>query len=416
MIARQGGCIMKSFTFPDPPDPTKARGRKYTVTTEALGTCFTPMNGHWLYEPSVILPCPLTGNKFVLLIVRNKVANQPETSGLVMVARTSTDGISFGSETVLLENTSQNADNICDMIDARPIWDDSQWHIYMQARIGTPGQQCPNNTNHIVEARGSSLNPPTSNSFQWEKETGNNHARKIITGTAPSGIGQDMQWYNPSRYGLPSYPFMVTYNDWGANGTDNDNRLRSQISPDDVIYNAWYGPEDTPWPAPLNFNHASYFPDSILLASLDFARKGNPGIGFASHCYEPDTRHRYGKAIGFFNNPSKVPSTSPQTGWAFEGSLESVSDFPTPDPIGPRMFEPSVARNEYGYIPPQSYHGYPRTWVTYLYYNPSQIKPTNDPPGPPLDGCGGYTAWKTLSQSIAVSRLTITERSTARLP
>ncbi len=91
--------------------------------------------------------------------------------------------------------------------------------------------------------------------------------------------------------------------------------------------------------------------------------------------------------------------------WAFEGALESVS----PDAFGPRMMVPRVARNEYGYIPPQSYHGHPRTWVTYLYYNPSQIKIANDPP-PPGPGCEGYNNWNS-PQSIAVSRLTVTEKS-----
>ena len=185
---------MQSFTIPDPsdiPSNWRRRGRAYVVKTEQLGTCFT-MNGYWLYEPSVILPCALTGNKFVLLIVRNKVANQPETSGLVLVARTSTDGVSFGSEVTLLENTSQSVDNICDMIDARTIWDGTNWHVYFQARIGTPGQQCPDQIDSIIEATGSSLNPPTANSFQWVKEAGTNHARKIITGSGGEGIGEDI--------------------------------------------------------------------------------------------------------------------------------------------------------------------------------------------------------------------------------
>jgi hypothetical protein len=354
------------------------------------------------------------------LIVRNKVANEPEDHGLVLIARTSTDGLSFGGETTLLENTSQSLDNICDMIDARPIWDGSQWHIYMQARIGTPGMLCPNNTNHIVEARGSSLNPPTSNSFQWVKETGTNHARKIITGTSGSdGIGEGMQWYNPSAYGLPGFPFMVTYNDWGCSAFELCNHaIFNYLSEDDSDYNYWYGPdpdadpkEDAPYWGPSGFGSVLHFPDGILLASLDAGRQGNPGIGFETFCYEADTRYRYGKGIGFFNNPSLVPFTSPnpnKAAWAFGGALESVAS----DSGGPRMFVTKVARNEYGYIPPQSYHGFPRTWVSYLYYNPSQIKANNVSPA--SGGCGGYD-YKENSQSIAVSRLTITEKSSQRV-
>ena len=99
---------MKSFTFPDPPDPTMARGRKYTVTTEALGTAVT-MNGHWLYEPSVLLPSPLTGNRFLLLLNRNKNSGQGQKQGEVITVRSSlssSDPVNFGPEAVILDNTN----------------------------------------------------------------------------------------------------------------------------------------------------------------------------------------------------------------------------------------------------------------------------------------------------------------------
>ncbi|MBI4478983.1 MAG: hypothetical protein HY651_03070 [Acidobacteria bacterium] len=75
------------------------------------------------------------------------------------------------------------------------------------------------------------------------------------------------------------------------------------------------------------------------------------------------------------------------------------------------MMSPRLARNQYGYIPAQSYHGAERTWVTYLYYNPSQIKESNVSPA--NGGCGGYD-YDDNTQSIAVSRLTITEHSGQR--
>ena len=386
---------MKSFSI-------SARGRVYTVTTEALGTALT-MNGFWTYQPSVILPCPLTGDKYVLLLNRNKVSGSGEQSGEVITARTSSTPDNFGPETTILDNSDGSVDNVCDMADARPIWDGSQWHIYVQAGPGPVGATCPDVAN-IYEAVGASLNPPGQ--FQWVKVPGTNSARAIVSGTGSFGIGEDMQWYNPGRYGLPSYPFMVTYNDWGY--LPCGNCLFNYLSQDDLVYNYWYGPEPTPFLVPPNFAGASYLPDAILLASLDVARKGDPGTGFESHCYEgpnprftADHRYQYGKGIGFFNNPSKVPFTSPQTAWAFPLALESVSE----DAFGPRMFRPRVARNEYGYIPPQSYHGYPRTWVTYLYYTYSQINRTAG------SGCDGYDQWDASPQSIGVSRLTITERS-----
>ncbi|MBI4478988.1 MAG: hypothetical protein HY651_03095 [Acidobacteria bacterium] len=177
---------MQSFSF-------EARGRKYTVKTEALGTAFS-MSGHWLYEPSVILPCALTGNKYVLLIARNKNSTHGQEEGEVITARTSTGPDNFASETTILDNS--NVDNICDMIDARPIWDGSQWHIYVQAVPGTIAFPCSSSVNNIYEAVGSSLNPPGA--FEWVKVPGTNNAKAIISGTSGAsgdkpGIGELMQ-------------------------------------------------------------------------------------------------------------------------------------------------------------------------------------------------------------------------------
>ena len=61
-----------------------------------------------------------------------------------------------------------------------------------------------------------------------------------------------------------------------------------------------------------------------------------------------------------------------------------------------------AARNKYGYIPPESSRGYPRTGVTYLYYTYSQINDNAN------DDCNRYIAWNSVLQSIGVSRLTIT--------
>jgi len=392
---------MQQFTF-------AARGRHYTVKTEKFDDPALTMTGFWTYQPSVVLPSPLTGNKFVLLLNRNRVNGIGQTSGELITARVSNDPISFGSETTILDN--RDVDNICDMIDARPIWDGSQWHIYVQAVEGNFSVfPCSSSVNNIYEAVGSSLNPPST--FQWVKIPGTNHAKVIIAGSGSAGIGEDLQWFNPSPYGLPGFRFMVTFQDWGCSAfAECNHAIWSYRSQDGITYSFWYGPNpfaDPPETAPYltlaGFSNFRYtWPDAIFLGSLDAARKGNPGIGFSSICYEgppADHKYQYAKWIGFFNNPSRVPTTSPQSAEAFQGELEGVSS----DSHGPRMFRPKVARNEYGYIPPQSRRGYPRTWITYLYYTSTQI---NINAG---DNCDGYSR-RYSTNSIGVSRLTITER------
>ena len=171
-----------------------------------------------------------------------------------------------------------------------------------------------------------------------------------------------------------------------------------------------------------SFGSVLIFPDAILVGSLVAGRNGYPGIGFGSGCYNGsnppttwDHRWAYCKGIGLFDNPSNVPYASPLNqpyyefespnhAWPFAGALESTAS----DGNGPKMFVPRLARNEYGYIVPESYHGADRSWITYLYYNPSQI---NNNRG---DKCEDYNR-PYASQSIAVSRLTILEKLANRV-
>ena len=398
---------METFSF-------EARGRRYTVATEALGTAISNPNsvvGYWLYQPSVLLPSPVTNNQHVLVINRNRFNGNPQL-GQAIYRYTSATPTNFGNEWKLLENNS--VDNICDMICARPIWDGSLWHVYVQAREGDLSTCCTCGGNilaNIYEAVGPSLDPPTV--LEWVKVPGTNSAKPIISGTGDRGIGEEMQWYNPSRYGLSNFPFMVTYNDWGcASIALCAQDVFNYISQDDVTYSYWYGPEPKAlMPPPFSdptYSFGLIWPDGILLGDLDVARLGVPGIGFSSQCFNTDRRYQYCYGIGFFNNPTKVPHTSPQTSSAHVGALEAWGQPVPPDPIGPRMFRPKVARNEYGYIPPRSYHGYPRTWETYLYYTYTQIEEN------PSSSCNGYSAWDDVVQSIGVSRLTITEEATHR--
>jgi hypothetical protein len=418
---------MQSFTIPDPnsiPPDWKRRGRKYIIKTEALPTqnpqAVFSLTNHWVYEPSVVLPCPATNSKYVFLLNRNRVFGQGEDQGEVVTARTSDNPDSgWGSETVILSNHNiggglDYVDNVCDMIDCRPIWDGSQWHLYIQAAVKQAGVCVAeeDKTGVIVEAVGNSLTSP----FTWVKDEGTNNARIIIEGTGSAGIGEALQAFNPTRYGLPGWPFLLTYNDWGCDDSEFcGHGTFGYLSEDDSEYAYWYGPSQVVYLEVANFDSTLIFADAILLASLDAGRCGHPGIGFTSVCYNSDRRWAYCKGVGFFDNPSNVPyaaplsqpyttETAPNHGWPFAGALESISS----DGQGPRMMTPRLARNEYGYVRPESYHGYPRKWVTYLYYNPSQI---NDNAGDPCL----YNRWDNSSQSVGVSRLTITEESAQRI-
>jgi hypothetical protein len=67
--------------------------------------------------------------------------------------------------------------------------------------------------NHIYMAAGSDL---SLGQLHWVKESGTNKAIKVIAGTSPVGIAEDMQWFYSGPYGgVPSWPIMVTYNNWG---------------------------------------------------------------------------------------------------------------------------------------------------------------------------------------------------------
>lgn len=118
----------ESFTF-----FSSSRNRSFTVQTTLLGPALN-FPGHWMYQPSVITPSTLTNNQYVMLLNSNLVAGIGEPSGEAILMATSSDGVTFGLPQVVLTNTV--VDNICDMIDARPIWGGVNWHVYVQARRG----------------------------------------------------------------------------------------------------------------------------------------------------------------------------------------------------------------------------------------------------------------------------------------
>lgn len=153
----------------------------------------------------------------------------------------------------------------------------------------------------------------------------------------------------------------------------------------------WAGPIWSPYNGAPWFENIHYYPDALLIDSLDHTTYGPPGIGFQSTCQLSDRR-------SYFPNPQ---SQFPTNGTAYPGPLEGTSS----DSKGPRMFRPRVARNEHGCIPTAAGSGGSvRIWKTYLYYNDRQI---NNNSG---DGCHLYTRWNSSDQRFSVSELMIFEQ------
>jgi hypothetical protein len=125
----------QSFTFYSP-----ARGHNYTVYTEQLGTALT-FPGHGLIESSVILAAPETGGVYVLLLNTNLVAHQdPHHGEAIFFSWSNSVTGPYSTPTPVLTNTGVS--NICDMSNARPVWDGSLWHVYVQAEPGDYTQPC----------------------------------------------------------------------------------------------------------------------------------------------------------------------------------------------------------------------------------------------------------------------------------
>lgn len=142
----------------------QARGRTYTITsTRMSGNAFSFPN-HWLYETSVVLASPVTNNLNYLVFA----TNVGDVSGdQAIYAVSSSSPTSFGSPTLVLRASATS--NLCDIIDTRPYWDGSQWHVYVQARQGYWSGSipvCTDNRGVVFEATGSSLM-----SLQWVYDT-----------------------------------------------------------------------------------------------------------------------------------------------------------------------------------------------------------------------------------------------------
>ena len=348
---------------------------------------------HATYEPPVILPSALTNNQYIMVFTSNLIAGYGIQYGGAVFYSTSPNGVgNWTTPSVLIENIT--VDNICDMADARPVWDGSRWHIFIQAVTGNYKSGSCSPTKNVYEAVGTRLSNPPSIDWNWVLQPGTSHAQQVTYVTSGVGIGEDMQWFNTAPYGgLASYPLMITYNNWSY--STDPTYLFAYLFNTGVNASAYlYGPVFTPSDGTPYFNTVYYYPDAILLGSLDAATLGNPGIGFESTCPLTDARYSYAVAIAYFPDPQ---SHSAQWGTPYAGPLESR----TMDSVGPRMFRPKVARNEYGFIPR---NGPNNTWLTYWYYNDTQIN------GSANNSCAGYGRYLQSDQRFSVTQLQISEQ------
>lgn len=377
------------------------RNRTYVVESTQLGNIIN-FAGHWMYEPSLILPSAETGNLYTLLFNSNMVAYQSLNGGTaVFMAQSSTATSGYTAPTVILSNTWVS--NICDMAAVRAIYDGSLWHVYVQAVEGNYLYPCTyggTNPASIFKATGTTLT-----SLAWVKIPGTTSAQKILYTSLPGvGIGQDFSFfYSGPNGGDPSQAIQATYNDWGyVSGA----QVFSYLSPNGATsFNYWYNIGPAYRPSSGNYTDGSTFPDVILKGTLDETSKGNPSIGAAYGCYQAGALknlYQYSRGIGFYADPTPYPGRVPTGGIHVNGTLESSSS----DGNGHRMFTPNFSRNSQGYLvadPVQS-TSTKKVWLGYVVYNPNQINRHT------TEACDQYYNWNSPSQGFAISSIRIEEQ------
>jgi hypothetical protein len=386
-----------NFTFYSQP-----RNRAYTVTTQALGTAITNSGG-WMYEPSAIVASSLTSFQYVLLFSSNRTIPASLADEAVYMSTSSNGYSGFSSKQVILRNSGTN---ICDMIDARPVWDGSLWHVYVQGKEYTSGTSGSCSTNvgpgasAIYEATGTSLTALT-----WVTTSPGIIKRIVQINSDPShdsqtgpAIGEVFQWFNTSSYLGPSSPFLVVYNDWNWLGGPTGSMFAALSSTGNDA-NYWYNTPGTAY-TPVDGPH---YPDVILGNSIDSSSLGNPSFTVAAGCVTNNSQYHHMDGIAFYPDPvpyivSTGSSRPIQGGQIINGHVASTSS----DSIGPRGFTPRFARNEFGYLDPTG--SSPKTWQTFFYYNDAQINVNGS------DDCSGYSNHSSSDQRLSVSQITITEQ------
>lgn len=364
------------------------RGRTYTITTMEVAVSLN-FPGHWLYQPSVVLAGPETGWKRVLLFTSNYNAYQNGVNGeeAIFVSYDVNNTMQFPQPTAVLRQTQST--NICDMADARPIWDGSQWHVYVQALLRN-GSQCQGPA-VVVHAMGPSLT-----ALSWDYVPGTQQARVVVQGNGSVGIGEDLQWFYMQGW---ANPFLGIYNDWGYGGST----LLAGTSSNGSTLNPWYtsSPAWSPYLDAQGYTSPVMYPDVLLSGSLDEWRFGPPGIGVQSSCYKwgPDAyKYQYSRVLGYFPNPTQ-PNALP--GVANGEAVRSIFY----DSAGERSFRPRFARDSRGFLPLSYWASNSRTWYTLAIYNPGQINNNSN-----ASECDSYNRWTTSDQNFAFSHVWITEQ------
>jgi hypothetical protein len=361
--------------------------------------------GHAMYEPSVIWPSSLTNNQYVLIFSSNTNAypsGWPVAASIFM--QTSSNGLNWGSPTPIISKAS----NICDIADARPIYDiaNSVWRVFVQA-VFYSGSTCSPD-NQIFEAVGSTLT-----SLSWYGSGGN--ATSLSGDVGNPGIGEAaLQWFNTANYNGPSStPILYLYNDWNFTGvnftycptcTNNGTPMFAYLTANaETGFNFWYytSPSYALVPGLL-------YPDVLLGGTADQATLGPPGFSFgpqaytSNNCSGSNPGTQFGTGIGFYPTPVPNHTNSPSLPGQFESGTFSSSN-------NGLITYVRAARNPYGYLDKASSN--PNTWHTFLYYNISSESNGTACPDPTIQSTWlNHGGSGNPSSSFGATYVTITEQ------
>ena len=373
-------------------------GFTYKITSTAVGVFLTSSQigdgkNHWLYEPSVIAPAASTNNQWVMLFSTNLDETFPTPEAIFMV--TSANGTTPNSTPLkILQNTPSN---ICDMTDARPIWDGTNWHVFTQVAPYLSKTTCATSgPNFIAEAKGPSLTQ-----LAWVLNAGTNNATEIICGYScinnvgtPGYVGEGQQWFNTGPYGgYGPTPFMVLFNDWDytSGGSYNNATIFSWLTDTFLTYNYYYMQEPA-YTGPTQ----SMYPDVIMQLSAGGAGSppANFGLGAGASCTSGQN-YFYMTDVAFYPNIFPYPQGTnliPFQGTTIPYAIKSVSS----DSNGQRGWNPRFARDQYGYIV-QTPGANPTSWTTYVYYD------DGEQPGCDVNQTTGFDRFSVSQVTITVT-------------
>lgn len=330
----------------------------------------------------MITPSPATNNEWVMLFNTNLQETFPTAEAIYMV--TSSNGTTpSGTPQIILQNTPAN---VCDMADARPMWDGANWHVYVQA-VGWSGSTCADVAAFVVEASG-----PTLTQLSWVLDPGTNNATEIIqcNCTSGPGIGEGQQWFNTGPYGAHgSTPYMLLYNNWAyQQGIEVFSYLTNFTE-----YNYFYQilPPNSQFPAGTR----DLDPDVILDTPFGSSSGTNFGLGIGDVC-SSGQNYYYMNSLAFYPNIVPPAGGTAENGIGISYAINSVSS----DGNGQRGFAPRFARNQYGYL--DLTNTGPNTWTTYVYYDDAESA-----------NCNFNAAYKAGADRFSVSQVTFTQFGSA---